>query len=406
MRISGLQVSIQPQIMGAAVLMLAATVSSRIVGIAGEDDDGNSNNPEETVAASISNCRTHDLRLDWKLADRIFAFDPLTARMGKACVEHQRITFHPSRLNEGYAIGRQPFANGVDAPREVGVLAIEVRIDRRLAGIVNGPLRLGQRSADLIRLFAGFHVCTCSIASHMQSITAPWHMPIGVVIDCMCEAIEQVQTWKSSEQTNEISAALAKAQGAINNPGKAAINPHFNSHYADLSGGINAIREGMSTNGIAVIQATRVEGDVLMLDTRLAHSSGQWIECEYPVCKFPIQPQIMGAAVTYARRYSLFGIVGIAGEDDDGNTANAAKVDAPQAKAFITAEDAEELDTLLSELDEKVQEGFMKYFKVEFVGRLPATDYATAKAMLKKKKAAQDDREARAKAAKVEEPAQ
>ena len=195
---------------------------------------------------------------------------------------------------------------------------------------------------------------------------------------------------KSSEQTNEISAALAKAQGAINNPGKKATNPHFNSQYADLSGGINAIREGMSANGLAVIQAPRVEGDVLMLDTRLTHSSGQWVECEYPVCKFPIQPQVMGAAMTYARRYCLFSIVGIAGEDDDGNTAKDLKIEGPVAKAFITPEQVEELDELLVELGEKVERQFKKFFQVEFLGRLLADDYDLAKKKLTEKKREKD----------------
>jgi hypothetical protein len=191
---------------------------------------------------------------------------------------------------------------------------------------------------------------------------------------------------KSSEQTNEISAALAKAQGAINNPGKGAVNPFYQSRYAELSGGINAIREGLSSNGIAYVQAPRVEGDVLMLDTRLAHSSGQWIECEYPVCKFPVQPQIMGIAMTYARRYSLFSFVGIAGEDDDGNGAKDVKVEGPDTKEYITPEQVEDLDTLLVELGDDAAEGFKKYFKIEFLGRLPASEFAMAMKILAAKK--------------------
>jgi hypothetical protein len=128
---------------------------------------------------------------------------------------------------------------------------------------------------------------------------------------------------KTSDSINEISTALAKAQGEISNPSKEAENPHFRSHYADLSAGINAVREGLSTNGIGFVQATRLDGDVLMLDTRLTHASGQWIESEFPVCRFPMKPQEVGSAMTYARRYALFAIIGIAGEDDDGNAANA-----------------------------------------------------------------------------------
>jgi hypothetical protein len=124
---------------------------------------------------------------------------------------------------------------------------------------------------------------------------------------------------KTTEQTNELTSALAKAQGVFSNPAKEARNPHFNSLYADLASGLNSIREALSANGLAVVQAPRIDGDVLMLDTRLSHASGQWIEAEYPVCKLGVRQQEIGSAMTYARRYSLFSIVGIAGEDDDGN---------------------------------------------------------------------------------------
>jgi hypothetical protein len=127
---------------------------------------------------------------------------------------------------------------------------------------------------------------------------------------------------KTSDALNEISTALAKAQGEISNPAKDAQNPHFRSHYADLASGINAIREALSRNGLAYIQGTRIDGELLVVDTRITHSSGQWMESEYPACRFPAKPQEVGSALTYARRYSLFAIVGIAGEDDDGQAAN------------------------------------------------------------------------------------
>jgi hypothetical protein len=127
---------------------------------------------------------------------------------------------------------------------------------------------------------------------------------------------------RTSEAINEISLDLSKAQAVIVNPAKDGNNPHFRSKYATLDTGLNIVRECMSKHNISVVQATRVEGNVLMLDTRLAHKSGQWIEAEYPVCAFPAKQQEMGSALTYSRRYSLFSLVGIAGEeDDDGNAA-------------------------------------------------------------------------------------
>ena len=137
----------------------------------------------------------------------------------------------------------------------------------------------------------------------------------------------------TSEAINEISAALAKAQGEIANPAKESVNPHFRNISADLSSGINAIRAALSANGIAFTQLTRLAGDVLMVDTRLSHSSGQWIESEFPACRFPAKPQEVGSAITYARRYSLFACVGIAGEDDDGEAANKAETPAPARRA-------------------------------------------------------------------------
>ena len=165
---------------------------------------------------------------------------------------------------------------------------------------------------------------------------------------------------KKSEQTNEISAALAKAQGIMNNPERTANNPHFRSKYADLGTGISAIRAGLSANGIAYIQATRIDGDVLVLDTRLTHSSDQWFECEWPVCKLPAQPQMIGSALTYARRYSLFTMVGIAGEDDDGNAANAQQTPAPPI-SFISEEQAEILTERLKAA-KRTPERFLEFF--------------------------------------------
>ncbi len=133
----------------------------------------------------------------------------------------------------------------------------------------------------------------------------------------------------TSEIINEIATALAKAQGEIANPTKEAENPHFRSRYADLASGINAVKNALSANGIAVVQATYMSEDVMMLSTRLVHSSGQWFGSEYPVIKFPCKHQEAGSALTYSRRYALFALAGIAGDDDDGNEASKSETPAP-----------------------------------------------------------------------------
>lgn len=135
----------------------------------------------------------------------------------------------------------------------------------------------------------------------------------------------------TSENFGELAAALAKAQGEMENPAKDAENPFFHNKYADMASGLNVIRPALSKHGLCVVQVTRMDDDFLMLDTRLIHASGQWIEATYPVCKFPAEQQKAGSALTYVRRYSLFALVGIAGEaEDDGNEASKKPTESPK----------------------------------------------------------------------------
>lgn len=128
-----------------------------------------------------------------------------------------------------------------------------------------------------------------------------------------------------SEQINELAAALAKAQGAMQNAVMNRINPHFKSKYADLSAQMDAIRGPLSANGLAVVQVIQSTERGLVLKTMLMHSSGQYISTEYPLPHSP-KPHEMGSGLTYARRYSIGALVCIASdEDDDGNAAQASK---------------------------------------------------------------------------------
>jgi hypothetical protein len=125
-----------------------------------------------------------------------------------------------------------------------------------------------------------------------------------------------------------LAAALAKAQAAFKPALKDASNPFFKSRYCDLSGAIDAVRDALSTNGLALVQSTDA-GDKLVLHTTLLHSSGEWISGTYPITAVKTDPQGIGSPVTYARRYSLMALLGIAAEDDDGEAAHGrtAKVD-------------------------------------------------------------------------------
>jgi hypothetical protein len=134
---------------------------------------------------------------------------------------------------------------------------------------------------------------------------------------------------RSSETIGAIAAALAKAQAQLVNPEKSLVGTirsdqasgtERSFHYAPLSSGLDIVRKTLSQHEIATVQTTSIDESVgiVRLSTVLAHSSGEWIASDWPIC--PIaeteRPQRMGAALTYARRYSLFTLVGIAGEDD------------------------------------------------------------------------------------------
>lgn len=148
----------------------------------------------------------------------------------------------------------------------------------------------------------------------------------------------------NSESINELAGALAKAQGEIVNAAKSVDNTFFKSKYADLAACIDASRSALSKNGLSVVQYTDYDAADQWMVTQLMHASGQWMKSYYPIRPIKNDPQGMGSAITYARRYAYCAIVGVAaeGEDDDGNEASGRKVekkaDAPKPeKLFANA---------------------------------------------------------------------
>src|ERR1700730_8852482 len=132
-----------------------------------------------------------------------------------------------------------------------------------------------------------------------------------------------------SESIGAIASALAKAQSELTNPEKllvATIRSPFpresdrTFRYASLSSGLDIVRKALGKHEIATVQTTSIDKDegLIRLTTVLAHSSGEWVSSDWPVC--PVSenaaPHRMGAALTYAPRHALFTLVGIAGEDD------------------------------------------------------------------------------------------
>ena len=119
-----------------------------------------------------------------------------------------------------------------------------------------------------------------------------------------------------SENINELASALAKAQSQIKNAPFDKVNPHFKNKYSSLASIRDAVTPALSANGIAIIQC--VNSDTMMLETVLAHSSGQFISDNVRiVVAGSATPQAFGSALTYARRYGLASIVGISSDDDD-----------------------------------------------------------------------------------------
>lgn len=131
---------------------------------------------------------------------------------------------------------------------------------------------------------------------------------------------------RTSDTIKELACALAKAQAVMAGAKKDATNPHFKSRYADLASVWEACREALTANGIAVVQMTTTSADdEVVVETRLCHSSGEWIEGTLAIPVSKTDAQGYGSALTYARRYALAAAVGIAPEDDDGNAAASAK---------------------------------------------------------------------------------
>lgn len=126
-----------------------------------------------------------------------------------------------------------------------------------------------------------------------------------------------------SEQINELAKALTLAQSQMPPAKKSGHNPHFNSRFPTLEDAWEACRLPLTKNTLSVSQSVEIgEGGRYVLRSILLHASGQWIESVYPLDPVKRDPQGLGSCVSYARRYSLMALVGIAAEDDDGNKAS------------------------------------------------------------------------------------
>ena len=182
-----------------------------------------------------------------------------------------------------------------------------------------------------------------------------------------------------------IATALAKAQANMGKALKQANNPHFRSKYADLGSVMDACLPALNEHGIAVIQPTGEDDTGRFVETIMIHGeSGEQLSCRVPLIVAKNDMQGYGSAVTYARRYGLMAMAGIAPEDDDGNAAAKA---APKQEAPKPI--SEKLFTDIKALIEETatdEDKFCAFFKVQTLHDMTAQQAADAIAMLGKKR--------------------
>lgn len=163
-----------------------------------------------------------------------------------------------------------------------------------------------------------------------------------------------------SEQINELVGALAKAQGAMDNPHKnktvkiKSDKGQYDFSYATLDSIIDTIRKPLSDNAIVFMQTVRGSGGSMELVTTLAHSSGQWISSTLPIEPQQRGPQALGSAISYVKRYALSAMLGLAAdEDDDANTSEGNHVQ-PMTRKPATVQPIVQKPSEPAQIDRKV----------------------------------------------------
>ena len=190
----------------------------------------------------------------------------------------------------------------------------------------------------------------------------------------------------TSEQINELAAALAAAQGEMTGAFKDAKNPHFRSDYSTLASVIGALREPLSKHGIAHLSGpgTYLEGTV-QVTTMLTHKSGQWVQTTstWPIGQ-KVNPQTMSSAVTYAKRVNLCALTGLEStDDDDGNAASGSTSAPAAAPATIGLQECKDIGRELHRVDSATEGRLLKAYQIESITDLPAAQFQSVMKRLK-----------------------
>ena len=163
---------------------------------------------------------------------------------------------------------------------------------------------------------------------------------------------------KTSNEINELAAAMAIAQGQMGAAYKNSSNPHFKSSFADLASISDVIKQPLSDNGLSVVQFPINNEQGVAITTRVMHKSGQWIEESFGIKPVKAGPQEYGSLISYFRRYALAAIFAIPQTDDDANSIQLA-AEAPQKPVdAITGDQVKALVNLLDG-DEKLRTQLM-----------------------------------------------
>jgi hypothetical protein len=167
----------------------------------------------------------------------------------------------------------------------------------------------------------------------------------------------QTADTSSTPVGSPLAAALARAQGQIKGAVKDSTNPGYKSKYADLASVWDACRKALADNGLAVVQFTQIDTTGPILVTRLLHVSGESEQGVTPLLMGKQDMQALGSAITYARRYGLAAMVGVAPEDDDGNAAVAGGEARPMQSRMAAPKAPEGFDAWALEMSKVAGEG-------------------------------------------------
>jgi hypothetical protein len=192
-----------------------------------------------------------------------------------------------------------------------------------------------------------------------------------------------------TEPINEIAAALAKAQAEMVNPKFDSTNPHFKNKFASLAAVRNAIVPAFAKHGLSLLQElTTTPEHCISCLTIILHSSGQSMRLGplvMPASKADAQGY--GSAATYARRYSLLAAAGVVGEEDDDGEAAVKSNGAKAPEQVISESQAADLKALIEEVGE-TEDRFLKWARINSLGKLPVSALSNAVKKLEAKRGA------------------